>query len=228
MGYEGYVQADGYSGYDFLESVVGIVLVGCWAHARRKFVEAIEAQPKNKRRRGSGEVALEYISKLYEIEKRAGQWCLSEGEIYRIRQEEAKPILKEFHVWLEQRVQATPPKGLLGKAIGYTLNQWDKLERYIQDGRLRPDNNLAENAIRPFVVGRKNWLFSGHPRGAGASAALYSLIETAKANKLEPYRYLRYIFEKLPYAQNEYDYKKLLPQYIDREALAESATCGVI
>jgi transposase len=227
-GYEGYVQTDGYSGYDYLESVDVIVHVGCWAHARRKFVEAIEAQPNNKRRRGSGEVALDYIGRLYEIEKRAGEWRLSEEEVYRIRQKEAKPILEEFRLWLAEREKATPPKGLMGKAIGYTLNQWNKLERYIQDGRLRPDNNLAENAIRPFVVGRKNWLFSGHPRGAGASAALYSLIETAKANKLEPYRYLRYIFEKLPYAQGENDYKNLLPQYIDQQALAATATGGVI
>ena len=112
---------------------------------------------------------------------------------------------------------------MLGKAIAYTLNQWDKLVRYIEDGGLLPDNNMAENAIRPFVVGRKNWLFSGNPKGAKASASLYSLVETAKANNLEPYRYLRFIFEKLPYAQSPKEYKALLPQYIDKEQLNQAA-----
>jgi len=119
-----------------------------------------------------------------------------------------------------QAYAITPPRGLLGKAIGYTVKRWDNLVRYLDDGRLRPDNNIAENAIRPFVVGRKNWLFSGHPRGAEASAAIYSLIETAKANGLEPYAYLRFLFEKLPLADSEDDYKSLLPQYVNRNFLA--------
>ena len=110
----------------------------------------------------------------------------------------------------------------MGKAVSYTLGQWDRLARYIEDGRLRPDNNLAENAIRPFVVGRKNWLFSGHPRGAKASAALYSLIETAKANKLEPYSYLRYLFDKLPLARSCDDYKNLLPNRVDKGQLTQA------
>jgi transposase len=219
-GYKGYVQADGYSGYDFLELMAWIVLLGCWAHARRKFVEVIEAQPKEKRVPGTADVALDYIGKLYGIERGAKDLGLSADEIYKLRQEEGKPILDEFRVWLMERVNTTPPKSLLGKAIGYTLNQWNKLVRYIEDGRLRIDNNLVENIIRPFVVGRKNWLFSGHPRGAEASATLYSLIETAKANKLDPYKYMRYILEQLPYAKTEDDYKRLLPQYIDRSALA--------
>jgi transposase len=112
-----------------------------------------------------------------------------------------------------------PPKSLLGKAISYTLKQWHRLDKYLEDGRLRMDNNLAENAIRPFVVGRKNWLFSGNAAGARASASLYSLIETAKANGLEPYWYLRHIFERLPLAKTEYELRSLLPQYIDRGLL---------
>ena len=99
------------------------------------------------------------------------------------------------------------------------MKQWDRLVKYTEDGRLRPDNNLAENAIRPFVVGRKNWILSGNPKGARASAALYSLIESAKANGLEPYKYLRFLFEKLPLANSEDDYKSLLPNNIDRSAL---------
>lgn len=111
---------------------------------------------------------------------------------------------------LEKATQ-TPPKGLLGKAITYALNQWDRLVGYLADGRLSPDNNAAENAIRPFVIGRKNWLFGGTPEGAAASALFYSLIETAKANMLEPFAYLRFIFEKLPTATTLDDYEALLP-----------------
>jgi transposase len=126
-------------------------------------------------------------------------------------------VLDEFNSWLEKRFAQTPPKGLVGKAIAYALNQWPRLIIYLEDGNLRPDNNLAENAIRPFVVGRKNWLFSGHPRGAEASACLYSLIETAKANRLEPYLYFRFLFDRLPFAASEHDFKSLLPQYLDQQ-----------
>ena len=111
----------------------------------------------------------------------------------------------------------------MGKAIAYTLNQWSRLIAYLQDGRLRPDNNLVENAIRPFVVGRKNWLFSGHPRGAAASAFLYSLIETAKANSLKPYAYMRYLFDQLPLAITEDDYRNLLPPNLDASRLNPAA-----
>ena len=128
----------------------------------------------------------------------------------------------EFEKWLRQKAVQTPPKGLLGKAIAYTLNQWHRLVGYIEDGRLSIDNNMAENSIRPFVVGRKNWLFSGTPEGAEASALLFSLIETAKANRLEPYAYLRYIFEKLPLAVTLEDYEALLPWNINVEQMNAS------
>ena len=120
---------------------------------------------------------------------------------------------------MDNNYNRTPPKGLLGKAISYTLKQWDRLIAYLDDGILKPDNNVAENAIRPFVVGRKNWLFSGNPIGAKASATMYSLIESAKANNLEPYRYLRFLFETLPFSQSDDDYKSLLPNRIDQSAL---------
>jgi transposase len=213
-GYQGYVQTDAYTGYDALGRRKGIILLGCWSHARRKFVEVIKAKSDTKRK-GSADEALEYIGRLYEIESYAKKSGYSVAEIYQLRQERSKPILIEFKNWLMQKSLVTPPKGLLGKAVHYTLDNWERLERYIEDGRLRPDNNLAENAIRPFVVGRKNWLFSGHPNGAAASAAIYSLIETAKANNLKPYEYIRFLFDKLPFAQTEEDYKKLLPMYVD-------------
>jgi len=214
--YKGYIQTDGYKGYDLLGNQAGIVHLGCWAHVRRKFVEVIKSRLKDGKK-GHADAALESIQKLYAIERSAEELSI-EGR-YLLRQEKAKPLLKQFQKWLEDLAPRTPPQGLLGKAVGYALKQWERLVHYTEDGRLRPDNNLAENAIRPFVVGRKNWLFSGSPTGAEASAAIYSLIETAKANGLEPYRYLRYLFERLPAAEMEADYRALLPQYVDRNAV---------
>ena len=217
-GYSGYVQTDGYSGYNFIEGVKDIVHIGCWAHARRKFMDVKRAMSNGKA--GSTDVALSYIRKLYQIESEAAAAEMTLEQIFDLRQEKAVPVIEEFKSWLDKRIQYTPPGGLLGKAMNYTLKRWESLVRYLQDGSLRPDNNLAENAIRPFVIGRKNWLFSGHPRGADASAAIYSLIETAKANKLEPYSYLRHLLENLPSAYTEDDYKALLPQHIDRNSVA--------
>ena len=224
-GYDGFIQTDGYSGYDALGRRPGIRHAGCFAHARRMFINVINARKKKKKSRdGNAEKALEFIQKLYAVEKKARKDELGPEQIYRLRQEEAKPILEEFKAWLDSRSGTTPPKGLLGKAISYALNQWDRLVRYIENGHVPIDNNRVENAIRPFVVGRKNWLFSGAPSGAKASATLYSLIETAKACGLEPYFYLRYIFEMLPRVDNEEGYRKLLPQNVDREAISAMST----
>ena len=121
------------------------------------------------------------------------------------------PLLAEFKGWLDPIVHEVPPKSLVGAAIRYTLGQWDKLCRFTMDPRLTPDNNLTENAIRPFVIGRKNWLFSGSPKGADASAFFYSLVETAKACNREPYAYLRFLFERLPHAQTDAEYQAFLP-----------------
>jgi transposase len=224
-GYRGYVQSDGFSGYDFLDHHPDIIHVGCWAHVRRKFVDVVKASGKRKSvkgRTGHAEKAIACIRRLYAIEKNAGERELSYQELYEERRKYAKPILDELKGWLDEISPKTPPKGLLGMAVSYTLGQWGRLVRYLDDGRLRLDNNLAENAIRPFVVGRKNWLFSGHPNGAKASAALYSLIETAKANGLEPYAYLRYLFDRLPVADSEGDYKALLPSRLSRQELAQA------
>jgi transposase len=220
--YQGYVQTDGYLGYDFLEQLAGISHLGCWAHVRRKFVEMVHAAGKDKdgkKKTGSGEVALDYIGKLYLLEKECAERKLTPEQIARERQIRACPILEQFRAWLEKRSPQVPPGSTLGKAIRYTLGQWERLVVYLRDGRLRPDNNLAENAIRPFVLGRKNWLFAATPDGAHASAALYSIIETAKANGLEPYWYLRYLFERLPKAKTADEYKALLPQHVDRRLI---------
>lgn len=214
--YCGYVQTDGYAGYNELSGVVGIVQVGCWAHVRRKFFEVSKAS-KNA---ASAHEAMKYIGRLYGVEHAADEKKLVPEERRALRQREAVPILEEFKGWLDRRVEQVPPQSLLGKAMNYALGQWDRLVRYVENGILTPDNNRVENAIRPFVTGRKNWLFSDTPRGAHASAALYSLIETAKASKIEPYWYLRYLFEKLPLVGSDpKDLKTLLPQCLDKNEL---------
>lgn len=195
-GYQGIVQTDGYKAYDFLDTQFDIVHVGCWAHARRKFVDAKKAGSKNKT--GSADKALAMIQRLYALEKVARHQELDPVAICEMRQSQAKPILAQFKKWLDKRKDQVPPKSLLGVAVNYCLGQWRRLANYINDGHAGIDNNVVENAIRPFALGRKNWLFSGTPEGVRASALLFSLIETAKANKLEPYSYLRYLFEKLP------------------------------
>jgi transposase len=222
--YHGYIQSDDFSGYDHLDQKPDIVHLGCWAHARRKFVKVVKVRKKNRSKqvnpKSLADEALDYIGNLYKIEKEAKRRELDVSQIYQLRQEKSKPVLDKFKAWLEAKQPLTPPKGLLGQAISYALGNWEKLIIYIEDGRLRPDNNLVENAIRPFVLGRKNWLFAGSPEGAKASATFFSLIETAKANGLEPYAYLRYIFNKLPLAQTEQDFKDLLPQNVDPGAIA--------
>jgi transposase len=224
--YQGYIQSDAFSGYDRLEKYSGIVQLGCWAHVRRKFVDVIKVKKKIrsnlKNPKSLADEAVDYIRGLYRIEKHARQQELSPEQIVELRQAEARPILDKFKTWLEAKKPIVPPKSLLGKAIDYALSNWPRLIVYIEDGRLKPDNNAAENAIRPFVVGRKNWLFAGNPRGAEASATFFSLIETAKANGLEPYAYLRYLFETLPLIEDGDDYRRLLPQYLDKDLIGRA------
>ncbi len=128
--------------------------------------------------------------------------------------DKTEPALTEFKAWLKKGKSEAPLKGLFGKAIDSILSRWSRLIRYLENGHITPDNNAAEKAIRPFVTGRKNWLFSGSSNGADAAAALYSLIETAEACGLDAYQYLRLLFEKIPYARTEADYEALLPQNI--------------
>jgi transposase len=230
-GYQGYIQSDGYAGYDHLAEKPDITLLGCMVHARRKFMAVVKVRKKERGKKaatkGLADEALEFIKELYRIEKYARQNELTIGQIRDLRQEKSKPILDLFKIWLDTYHSQVPPQSLLGQAIQYTLNQWDRLVVYIKAGFLKPDNNAAENAIRPFVLGRKNWLFAGGPNGAEASAVFFSLIETAKANGLEPYAYLRYLFENIPLAQNESDFLELLPNRIDKAELSASAKSAV-
>ena len=218
-GYKGCVQTDGYIGYEVL-SELSVHHAGCWAHVRRKFVEVIQAVDKarkgKERRGGSADEAVLKIRRLYEIERRVQEMGIAGAALVEFRQKHASPLLEEFRLWLDARVGSTPPTGLLGKAMNYALKQWVRLIVYVDNPDVGLDNNAAENAIRPFAVGRRNWLFAGSPAGARSSATLYSLVETAKANGLEPYRYLRFLFERLPYAKSTEDYRKLTPQHLDR------------
>jgi len=207
-GYQGYLQTDGYDGYNAAIQANALVHVGCWAHARRKFSEAAKAQGK-KPKAGKAQQGLALIQKLYRVEQRAKD--LTAEDRYAYRREHARPILQTLRDWLDRSLPQAPPNTAVGKALNYLSNEWDKLVRYLKDGRLAIDNNRAENAIRPFVVGRKNWLFSDSVKGINASANLYSLIETAKANGLEPYVYLRHVYTELPKAQTVTDVEALLP-----------------
>jgi transposase len=226
--YRGYVQTDGYTGYDFLDAleVEGLLHVGCWAHARRKFVDVARLYDNNKNTKKIGGMgkcghAIRTIGKLYKIERKAREANLSVEELHQLRQDEAKPILDEFGDWLRDNCFKIPPSNPLGEAFNYAINQWPRLINYLKSGVVPIDNNLTENAIRPFVLGRKNWLFSDQPTGAHASALFYSLIETAKANGLEPYSYFLYLFDRLPYAATQEDYKQLLPTHLTAEMLIE-------
>jgi len=193
-GFKGYLHTDGYAGY---QGIDGVKLVGCLAHARRKFDEAIKACPK-----GSGQTlltsqeGLDFCNQLFKIERDLEQTTFAEHKEGRALR--SRPVLDQFLAWLNLKSRQVLPKSSLGTAIQYCLNQWPKLTVHLEDGRLDLSNNRAERAIKPFVIGRKNWLFSNTPRGASASATIYSIVETAKQNGLSPYHYLEYLFEQLP------------------------------
>ena len=224
-GFSGYLQTDAYSGYNDVVRNNPIIRVLCLAHARRYFVDALKAQginpnklpakPPDKARRLL--TALGYIRHIYAIERRI-RGC-APSERHDVRQRESKAVLERLHAWAAKTRPRVAPKTPLGKALGYLLEHWDGLIRFLDDGRLEVDNNRAENAIRPFTLGRKAWLFSATVEGAKASANLYSLVESAKANALEPYAYLRHVLTELPKAQSLEAIEALLPWHVERESL---------
>jgi transposase len=220
--YHGYLQTDGYDGYTAIGEKEGIVHVGCWAHARRKFVESLKiAQGES-----SAAEMIALIGALYEIERELRIKFFREGgpgneaAFLRSRREAVIPILEKIEAYLTAKSIEVPPQTALGKAIAYTREMWPRLIRYIECSYLTPDNNEAERAIRPFTIGRKNWVISGGPRGAFASATLYSFIETTKLCGLEPYYYLRYVLTKLPTTDPQ-SIASLLPWNIDTVSLGE-------
>jgi hypothetical protein len=194
-GFRGYLHVDGYVGY---EGLTGVTLVGCWAHARRKFMDAIHVLPAPERKKGAtaAHKGLDFCNPLFEIERTLHD--VTPEERLAGRKLRSTVVLATFRAWLDEISLAALPKSKLGEAITDCLNQWRKLNAFLQDGRLERDNNRSERAIKPFVIGRKNWLFANTPGGARSSATIYSLVETAKENGLNPLSYLTYLFEQLP------------------------------
>ena len=193
-GFSGILQTDGYSGYNNVENVTHM---GCFAHAKRYFVDALKALPKD----ADVSYALasqgqRYCNKLFKLER--SYKGLSPEERLKARQEKSRPVIKEFHEWLLQTKQKALPKSALGKAVSYCLNQWERLIVFLTNGEVELSNNRAERGAKSFAVGRKNHLFSKTPNGAAASATCYSIVETAKANGLSPFHYLMYLFETIP------------------------------
>jgi transposase len=213
-GFTGVLQTDGYAGYNAVCRDNAITRIGCWDHARRKFVEASKAAPASSKGKKSGkvskaDVAVSKIRQLYRVEEHIKD--LSNQEKTTQRQQLSVPLLEDFKSWLDKNISRVPKDSLTFKAMHYTLNQWETLTGYCDNGGLNISNALAENAIRPFAVGRKNWLFSDTPGGARASATCYSLIETAKANGLEPYQYLSHVLGHIAQAKTVEDIEALLP-----------------
>ena len=210
-GFKGVLQTDGYGGYNPFDSKPDVIHIGCWAHCRRKFAEIIKVSKTS----GKAVVAVNYIRQLYAIEKEARENHGSHEQRYHLRQQRAGPILLEFKSWLDETQHQVPPQSHIGKAIAYALNQWHLLIKYIDHGEVEIDTNRLENMIRPFALGRKNWLFMGSDKGAEAGAIIYSLLATCKANLIEPYAYLKYVLDQLPRCKTDAERKKLLPYAVD-------------
>jgi len=210
-GFSGYLHADGYQGYHKLPGTIRVV--GYWAHARRKFDEALNAIPPDKREDSAAWTGLKYCNDLFVWEEQFSN--LSPEARNKQRLEKAKPILDALLSWADSISGSVAPKSALGKALYYLRDQWPYLARYLEDGWLELSNNRAERSIKPFVIGRKNFLFANTPLWAKASAVIYCLIETTKENGLDPYRYLLWILKQaLKLAANEMLWaEKLLPEY---------------
>ena len=214
-GFSGWLHADGYQGYHKLPE--NIRVVGCWAHARRKFDEALQTLPKEMQRDAPAVIGECYCPRLFKLEQAFAE--LTPEERYEKRLEQEKPVLDALLSWANEMQAKTAPKSALGRVIHYLLEQWPYLTRYLEDGRLELSNNRAERSIKPFVMGRKNWLFANTPGGAQASTVIYSLIETAKENKLGPYKYLLWVLQSAPGLSqaDEFWAEKLLPANAPQE-----------
>src|SRR6056297_845804 len=215
--FTGYLQSDAYGPYNKIGECEGVVHIGCLAHARRKFDEADKAASKGS---AASKEILSMINKIYRVERelRAVEG-LSEDEFLRQRREKAEPLFTKLEMHLEEEVEQVPPSTALGKAIAYSSSVLPKVRRYLDLYHLTPDNNASERAIRSFVVGRRNWMFSNTPRGAHASAAFYSLIESAKGASLKPYWYIRYVLQKLPEVEKTGNWQSLLPENFSADDL---------
>lgn len=208
--YQGILQSDGYSGYNQLRDHQDITPLGCWAHCRRRFVEVV----KLSRTPGVAHEILKYIAKLYEIEKQARIEQLDCKQREKLRKKRAPSILKKLENLIGNAT--APPNSALGKAIGYASNQWKYLTKYIHHGEAEIDNNLVENQIRPFALGRRNWLFVGNEKAAKTAAMFYSLIQSCRINNVDPRQYLTYVLGQVHrMRRHEVEPRTLLPQFID-------------
>ena len=207
--YKGFLQTDGYKGYEAVGTREGIVHVGCLVHVRRKFFDAAKAG--DKKLKGTASTVVDLIARIYHAEKMFHKQHFSPEQLLEARENTIRPLLNAIEEHMRAAQLKVPPSSLLGKAVAYGLHQWPYVLNYLKCPYLTPDNNVAENAIRPFVIGRKNWLFSGSPRGAAASALFYSLIESAKANGLDPQNYLWNVLTKIPTAKTEAELEALMP-----------------
>jgi transposase len=206
--FKGYLQADGYNVYEIFGRQKDITLVNCMAHARRGFDKAL---PYDKKR---AEYAMEMFQKLYAIEQKAREQNLSPQERHTLRLDEALPIMNELGKWIVETYKTSQPKSPMGKATAYCIERWDNLLAYLKDGCLEIDNNLAENAIRPIALGRKNYLFAGSNRGAERAAIFYSFFGTCKKNEVNPFEWLKKVLEVIPtYKVNRLT--DLLPQNLE-------------
>lgn len=210
--FNGVLQTDGYSAYSGLRAKSSIHGVGCWAHARRKFADVVKIAGAKKP--GKAHEAVSRIQKLYRIETEARDRQLTHQQRYELRQKKAKPILDKLEKWLEKSIGQVPTKSAIGAAIAYALKQWPYLSAYVNHGEIEIDNNLIENQIRPFALGRRNWMFVGNERGANAAATIYSLIQTCIINDINPQEYFNAALPKLgAVRRGEIDATMLLPQF---------------
>jgi hypothetical protein len=190
--FQGYLQTDGYVAYDDFADKEGIVLLNCMAHARRKFVEAEKNDPQRAAH------VLGQLQKLYALERKAREDQLKKDDFLKLRQQQAAAILEQLKAWLLENYQQVTPKSPIGQAIAYALPRWEKLSAYLVDVRLRIDNNLVENAIRPLALGRKNYMFAGSQEGARRAAMLYSFMGTCKMHQINPQVWLTDVLERIP------------------------------
>jgi len=202
-----YLHVDGYDGYNGVARIVlvdgqkqpDVILVGCWAHARRKFHEAstiLKPQDRKSGKRIAADEGLKLCDDLFDLEREFKNMTPEDRHAARTDRSAAKIV--EIKAWLDKAVLDVLPKTATGTAIAYCINQWTKLTAFLRDGRLEIDNNRAERSVKPFVIGRKNWLFTNTPDGATSSATLYSIVETAKENGLIPFEYIKYLLQRMP------------------------------
>lgn len=190
--FKGYLQSDGYQAYDVFDQKEGITRLCCWIHARRKYTESLQNDPAR------AQYVLGEIGKLYALERQAKEQGYDHQQIRELRQKEALPVLDSLKEWLIRNYSEVLPQSPIGKAMAYTLSLWDKLVVYVQDGKLMPDNNAIENAVRPLALGRRNFLFAGSHEGAKRMAMIYSFMGTCKMNNVNPQEWLTDVLTRIP------------------------------